>query len=218
MKRLKLSEAEKEALERRHSNCTNRKAGDRIKAVLLRSEGWSVPMISQALRLHETTITRHINDYRAGKLELSSGGSDSHLDANQTQALIKHLESQLYHHTHEIIAYVKETWGVTYSVPGMNQWLHRNGFSYKKPKGHPYKSDKASQEKFIANYSEVKSSLKEEDSLFFIDSVHPTQETKISYGWIKKGATKKVGTTASRTRIKYQVATATTIQSKFKPD
>ncbi|PCJ46058.1 MAG: IS630 family transposase, partial [Gammaproteobacteria bacterium] len=36
---------------------------DRIKAVLLRSEGWSTPMIAQALRLHETSIVRHINEY-----------------------------------------------------------------------------------------------------------------------------------------------------------
>ena len=61
MKRIKLSEAEKEALEYRHQHCSNAKESDRIKAVLLRSEGWTVPMIAQALRLHQTTITRHIN-------------------------------------------------------------------------------------------------------------------------------------------------------------
>ena len=83
----------------------------------------------------------------------------------------------------------------------MNHWLHRNGLSYKKPKGHPYKSDKEAQDKFIEEYETVKSSLQDDDSLLFIDSVHPTQETKISYGWIRKGETKKVGTTASRTRI-----------------
>ena len=201
MKRIKLSEAEKEALEYRHQHCSTAKESDRIKAVLLRSEGWTVPMIAQALRLHQTTITRHINEYREGKLESSSGGSESHLTHKQTQALILHLESHLHHHVHEIIEYVQSTCGVTYSVPGMNHWLHRNGFSYKKPKGHPYKSDKVAQAKFIEEYKQVKSSLKKDDSLLFIDSVHPTQETKISYGWIRKGKTKKVGTTASRTRV-----------------
>ena len=112
-----------------------------------------------------------------------------------------HMEERLYHHVHEIIEYVKATWNVIYSVPVMNHWLHRNGFSYKKPKGHPYKSDKEAQKQFIIKYEAVKSSLKKEDSLLFIDSVHPTQETKISYGWIRKGKTKNVGTTAGRTRV-----------------
>lgn len=201
MKRLKLSSEEKIALELRHQHCSNAKESDRIKAVLLRSEGWTVPMIAQALRLHETTIARHINDFREGKLKSCSGGSESLLNDEQTHSLIAHLDSHLYHHVHEIIDYVKATWDINYSVPGMNHWLHRNGFSYKKPKGHPYKSDKEEQEKFIEEYEKVKSSLESDDSLLFIDSVHPTQETKISYGWIKRGTTKKVGTTAGRTRV-----------------
>jgi hypothetical protein len=37
--------------------------------------------------------------------------------------------------------------------------------------------------------------------VYFGDSVHPSQATKLSDGWIKKGEGKKVGTTASRTRL-----------------
>jgi len=36
---------------------------DRIKAILLRSEGWSISAIAQALRVHESTMTRHIKEY-----------------------------------------------------------------------------------------------------------------------------------------------------------
>ncbi len=36
---------------------------------------------------------------------------------------------------------------------------------------------------------------------FFIDAVHPTQATKIGYGWIRKGQRKAVKTTGSRTRL-----------------
>ena len=46
MKRIPLSDEEKLALELRHTQSIDRKEGDRIKAVLLRSEGWSVPQIS----------------------------------------------------------------------------------------------------------------------------------------------------------------------------
>ena len=57
MKRIRLTETEKSDLESLHCSSNDGKHRDRIKAVLLRSEGWSVPMISQALRRHETTIT-----------------------------------------------------------------------------------------------------------------------------------------------------------------
>ncbi|AAU27775.1 winged helix-turn-helix domain-containing protein [Legionella pneumophila serogroup 1] len=45
-----------------------------------------------------------------------------------------------------IIAYVEKKWSIIYSVPGMNKWMHRNGFSYKKPKGHPHKANREQQE------------------------------------------------------------------------
>ena len=75
MKRLFLTPEEKAALELRHQACQERKEGDRIKAVLLRSEGWTVPMISQALRIHQMTIIRHIQDYKDGKLKNENAGS-----------------------------------------------------------------------------------------------------------------------------------------------
>ena len=201
MKRIRLSEEEKERLELEHKLLINGKERDRIKAVLLRSEGWTVPMISQALRRHESTIIRHLNDYREGKLTLASGGSDSHLSESQAHELIEHLDNHTYHYVHDIIAYVEARWSITYSVPGMNKWLHRNGFSYKKPKGHPYKADKEQQQAFIEKYDELKKDLKPDDAIYFSDSVHPSQATKLSYGWIRKGQDKKLETTASRTRV-----------------
>ncbi len=61
------------------------RACDCIKA----AEGWSLAMIVQALRLHETTINRHISDYlNHRKLKPDNGGSQSHLSEIQTQELI----------------------------------------------------------------------------------------------------------------------------------
>lgn len=201
MKRLRLTPEEKQALELEHSLNPKRKECDRIKAILLRSEGWSVPMISQALRLHETTITRHINDYRAGKLANASGGSSGYLTELQTQELIAHLESHTHHHNHEIVHYIKAKYGISYAVSGLHKWLHRHGFSYKKPKGHPHKSDERLQEQFVEKYECLKEEVGNDEAIVFMDSVHPTQATKLSYGWIRKGKTKHVGTSASRTRL-----------------
>ena len=60
---IKLSSEEKQELEVRHKQEKNRRKADRIKSVLLRSEGWSLSKISQALRLHNDTVSRYIVDY-----------------------------------------------------------------------------------------------------------------------------------------------------------
>lgn len=201
MKRLYLTSEEKASLEAAHHSCENRKEGDRIKAILLRSEGWTVPQISQALRLHQSTIIRHIEEYKSGKLNNESGGSSSHLTEEQSQELIVHLEENTYAHNHQIVLYIKERFGVTYTVSGLHKWLHRNGFSYKKAKGLPHKADAELQKQFITKYNELKQEVSEKEPILFMDAVHPTQATKLAYGWIRTGKMKHVGTTASRTRL-----------------
>jgi transposase len=201
MNRFILTEEEKSHLDELHHQTKDGKERDRIKAILLRSEDWTVPMISQALRLHQTTIIRHINEYHDGKLKNESGGSDSKLDESQTEELIAHLEAHTYHHVHDIILFVKDKWGTSFSIPGMNKWLHRHAFSYKKPKGFPHKANPKLQEEFIAEYEKLKDEVGVDEPILFMDAVHPTQATKLSYGWIRTGQTKHVETTGSRTRL-----------------
>lgn len=201
MKRIQLTTLEKERLDLRHQQTNDGKERDRIKAVLLRCEGWTVPMIAQALRLHESTIIRHLNDYRESKLKPANGGSESRLDEEMTVALIAHLEQYTYHQVQDIADYINARWSLHYSVPGLNKWLHRHGFSYKKPKGVPHKADEQLQKNFIKKYRRLKTVSGGKEPILFMDSVHPSQATKLSHGWIKTGETKQVETTASRTRM-----------------
>lgn len=84
-------------------------------------------MIVQALRLHESTVSQHLEDYLNGKLKNESGGSDSLLNEQQTMELISHLENNTYQSTNEIIQHIHKKYGVTYSISGLNKWLHRHG-------------------------------------------------------------------------------------------
>ncbi|MDB6097030.1 MAG: transposase [Francisellaceae bacterium] len=64
MEKLDLTAKEKAALELRHKQSRDVKESDRIKAILLRSENWTIPMIATKPYVnHESTVTRHINDY-----------------------------------------------------------------------------------------------------------------------------------------------------------
>jgi len=214
--KIQLSEAQKNNLEKQHKKEKNSKFADRIKSILLSSEGWSNKQIAQALRIHESTVSNHIDDYISkNKLKNESGGSNSYLSNEQISELMNHLEENTYPSTNEIIAYVLLSYGVKYTQQGMYDWLINNKFSYKHPKGVPLKHDKVAQEEFINKYNKLKKNLNTDDHILFMDSVHPTQETKITSGWIRKGVEKVIATVASRKRINLTGAVDLTDMSIF---
>ena len=83
----------------------------------------------------------------------------------------------------------------------MKQWLYRQKFSYKRPKGTPAKADPEKQRQFVEQYEKLLNTLPEDEPVEFGGGVHPTMATKVTYGWIRKGQTKTIPTTASRTRM-----------------
>ncbi len=102
-------------------------------------------------------------------------------------------KKNLYHHNHQIVSYIKKKHLVLIlRVSGLHKWLHRNGFTYKKPKGRPHKIDVQKQDAFIKEYETQNRTAVSDEPIMFMDSVHPTQATKISYGWIKRAKKKKL--------------------------
>ena len=133
-------------------------------------------------------------------LNLRMAGARSLLSDTQTIQLIEHLTEKTYFHTRQICTYVEAEFGVSYTVSGINKWLHHHWLLHgKKPKGVPHKLKPEEQQAFIEYYNEV---LKPKDApVLFMDAVHPTQSTKLSCGWIRKGQDKLIETTGSRTRV-----------------
>lgn len=200
--KLNLNETEKKDLELLHRYESDGRVRDRIKAVLLRSEGWRHKEIAQALRIHEETVRQHLTDWELDeKLKPENGGSYSKLEVEQSDLLKAHLEKVTYTKAIEICAYVKKEFDVHYTVSGMTKWLNYNGFSYKNPKAVPCKADKAKQEAFIEKYLALINETPVNEPILFIDSSHPTMATKVVCGWIKKGVNKPIAQTASRTRV-----------------
>ncbi|WP_046336185.1 IS630 family transposase [Xenorhabdus bovienii] len=203
--KIHLTEDQKKALELMHDTTRDSRVCDRIKAVLLASEGWTAQMIAQALRIHESTVSRHLKDYFSEeKLAPENGGSESRLSAEQTAELVEYLTANLMHTTAQVVDCVWARWQVTFTVAGMTKWLHRQGFSYKKPVRTPHKFDADKQQQFIERYKALKETCgQNNEPILFIDAVHPTQSTKLSDGWMKRGKenVKVVETTGSRTRL-----------------
>lgn len=151
--KLELSTAQKKTLETQHRAERDGRVRDRIKAVLLKSEGWTNEAIGQALRIHPETVAQHLRDWeQAEKLKPENGGSQSKLTAQQTRGLEQHLQKKTYLKVSDICSYVARTWQVIYTVSGMTKWLQTHDFRYKQPKATPAKADLDKQEAFIEAY------------------------------------------------------------------
>ena len=76
-----IDQDQKKALESHHRRERDGRVRDRIKAVLLKSEGWADTQIAQALRLHEETIRQHLKDWsNESKLRPENGGFEKQVN------------------------------------------------------------------------------------------------------------------------------------------
>jgi len=197
-----LSDDERAQLRAQHKLERDGRIRDRIKAVLLFDKGWSVAAIAEALLLSEDAIRTHVTEYKESKkLKPENGGSVQKLSSEHSDQLVKHLQSHTYLYVKDIIAYVQSTWSVTYSVPGMRNWLQRYGFSYKKPALVPGKANEQQQREWLAQYEKLKQDLPADETICFMDGVHPTHNVQPAYGWIKKGVRKEIPASTGRARV-----------------
>lgn len=70
----------------------------------------------------------------------------------------------------------------------MNKWLHRNGFTYKKPSGVPHKFSEEKQRQFIEYYKELKTTVGDEPILLLMESIRlrPLKSAMAGYAKARK--------------------------------
>ncbi len=79
-------------------------------------------------------------------------GSSSRLSGEQESALSDWVETHCPRSIREIAAFLKRTFGQSYSRSGLIALLHRLGFDYRKPEAMPRGLDDARQQAFIDQY------------------------------------------------------------------
>jgi transposase len=203
MEKILTAESRLELL-KRHRKERDSRVADRIKVVLLRDDGWSFEAIAEALFLSDEGVRQQFKDYvesNGVKLKPENGGSNSLMNEEQSMDLIRHLDKHIYIKALDICAYVQKTYGVSYSVRGMNNWLERHDFTFHQPCGIPAKADSEKQAAFIEEYKKLKNSLPDDDHIVFMDGVHPTHMVRFRKGWIRKGERKEIPTNGSQKRL-----------------
>lgn len=197
-----LDDQQRIQLKAQHKRERDGRIRDRIKAVLLSDEGWTPQQIAKVLLISDQAVREHLADYQTScKLKPMSGGSEEKLSEEQSKKLITHLEEYTYLYVKDIVAYVQATFKITYTVPGMRHWLKRHNFSYKKPALVPGKANKEQQQQWLDEYHKLRQELSDDETIGFIDGVHPTHNVQPAYGWIRTGVRKEIPANTGRERL-----------------
>ena len=197
-----LTKEERSKLLLQHKTERDKRIADRIKVVLLSDDNWSAESIAEALFIDDATVRRHLNSYKEEqRIELNHKGSEPLLTKNESALLSVHLDEECYVKAKDIQAYISKTYNKNLSVPTVTLWLKNNNFTYKKPKLIP-KADPELQKQFIAYYEQLlnKASI-DNTPVLFGDGVHPSQQTRPAFGWIKKGKDKVIEVNSARKRL-----------------
>jgi len=185
-----------------------------IKAtvLLMLHHGFSSSDIQLSLTLDDNTIRRYVRGYQEKGLKryMEDGyvPYSGKLSEQQEQLLILHLDEYLYEDAKTVCAYVLQTFGVSYSISGMRDLLHRLGFTYKQTKAVASKAEEAAQVTFLEQtlpplLEEVAAGKAE---VYYADGTHPTHNTQTGRGWIRKGQTFEVDCNSGRQRVNINAA------------
>ena len=182
---------DRKVLEEYHRACLDKKTADRIKAILLITDGFTYSQIEKILLLDERTLNRYKKIYSDegidGLVANNYQGKQCTLSDEQLERLKQELNSKLYATAEKVCDYVRKTFNINFTAQGMVHLLHRLGYSYKKTTIVPGKLDPAKQEKFVKMYKKRYKQASEDEKVYFLDGSHPTYNSRAGYGWIATG-------------------------------
>jgi transposase len=200
-----LSGKDRKVLEEFHRACLDKKTADRIKALLLMSDGFTYRQIEKILLLNERTLMRYKKIYNEkgidGLVANNYQGRQYKLSEEQINELKHELDCNLYETAESVCEYVKKTFCIRYTTQGMVQTLRRLGYRYKKTTIVPGKVNPEKQRDFVKSYKRRFYRLSDNEKVYFMDGSHPTYNNYAGYGWIAVGKRFSIKSQDGRMRL-----------------
>ena len=177
----------------------------RANAIVLLDQGWSCERVAEALLLDDDTVRDWYRFYERGGIEelksFGHEGSTSRLTEEQEIALGDWVDAHCPQSIRKVGAWVKRTFGRTYSRSGLIALLHRLGFDYRKPEAMPRGLDDAKQQGFIDHYENLLNTMGADEAVVFVDAVHPTHQVRPAGCWARRDVAIAVEQTTGRERL-----------------
>ena len=178
----------------------------RANALVLLDDGMSCEAIAKVLLMDDDTIRTWYRLYEEDGIEgltnFSYEGSACQLSGEQQERLKAWVAAALPRTTRQVGAWIEKEFGLVYeSRSGLIALLHRLGLEYHKPSVIPRKLDKEKQKAFIESYDNLLNSLADNESVLFVDAVHPTHAARPIGCWALSQDKLAIEQTSGRQRI-----------------
>lgn len=129
----------------------------KLRTIILARDGWTHTRIAQAVGKSPRTIQPWVGNYNRDSLDGLKDHRTSnrrYLTAEQEQQLCNHLDARAedphdgVRHAAALIPVIEQRFGVTYSLSGLYDLLHRLGYEWLMPRPRHEKNDPAVVEAF----------------------------------------------------------------------
>jgi transposase len=202
-----LSDSQITELEKQYKQERDRRIAERMHCLILAAKGYDWPEMRNILLVGIKTLKKWVRVYLAqgieGLRQWGYQGQECQLSDEQWAEVEAELESKPYHYAKQVVAFVKEKFGIEYSERGMQALLRRKGYRRIKTRlvpGQVNEDKQQEQQEFIEDYFNLKDELGPKDRIYHVDAVHPTHNVRISYVWTKKGRRRCVRSNSGRKR------------------
>ena len=157
MRQVKLTQYQRAELIKLEKLIPFKGVANRIRIILALDLGYSIKEVSEILLLDEDTITKGKKKFLESRLLSDWLGDDysgyqGKLNKSQELKIANLVNSEVITDCLQVADYIKEQFGVEYSVNGVTKLLHRLGFVYKQTVIIPAKVDPVKQAQFLQGY------------------------------------------------------------------
>lgn len=203
---MKLTAQERKELLILEKQISHKGVAIRIRIILALDLGYSAKEVAEILLLDEDTITKWKKLYEQSKyfsdwLGDENNGYRGRLTHEQETMIEKYVKDEVITDCQKVVEYIKNTFGISYTIDGVRKLLHRLGFVYKQVVLVPGKLNEEKQELFLQEYTEMKENKEDDEVILFGDGVHPTHNIHKTKAWIKRGEEKQIKTNTGRGRL-----------------
>lgn len=193
-------------LKRIHKSLKDKGQADRIKIILLLQMGFSQIEVSEMLLLDEDTITKWKHIFLNRK-DNSSWLVDNNvpywgkLSSLQMARIRQYCATFRVQTCEEIREYINTNILIDYDLISVQKLVRRMGLSHQQLHRLAGKVDVAKQAIFIEKYEQTIEQLLDNETVMFIDAVHPQHNTTPSKIWSQVGEPRWIESNTGRERI-----------------
>lgn len=203
-----LSNKEKYDLKKMHRQTKNRRDADKIKAVLMFSDGYTATEIAKVLLLDDDTVRAWISYYKEKEnveewLMMNYVAYTGKLSKEEESIVEIHVQNNVISDSKQVKEFIEKNFGKKYSLSGITRLLERLGFVYKKTTLIPSKYDPICQIQCKVSYEVLEQIIDDSEVILFMDGVHPQHNTTCTRAWIKKGENKEIKSNTGRERVNW---------------